>query len=582
MKKKNNIKIAMTLALVVLTLGLFGCSKVKDDSKTKDSSKNLIEKIKVIVKNNRSKGNSVIYINLDGFSYDTFEMTNKNPETSTKNINELLKTGVLFTNAQTGIPSITDSMQQAIASGAWPIDTGNCYRYYDLDEDIVVEYKRHNKIENMAEAANRNNIGVLAINAWFFEDKGANKEEHNLYVQAPNEGAYKERFDILKKVLRGEEIEAYGKKVKYKKPPQFISIYADDIDAAGHNLSDKTSYDSKIELQTREQVNQKMADALSGIDKEIGEVIEILKERKLYDKTTFVITTDHGMVPFGADTEQEKDKDFAKSKMPDLIKSIEGVGQKHIGRDYRVEMVNEDGKSAKPETEVIVTTVGLQAQIKFRGEADRNVLEDIVKSVEDKPYYGAHLYDDELRIRGTLPRFADLLVSPKPPYHFSQDFKRDYYAVNQHDSLDEKAQRVFTMISGPTVENGILYDAEIHNIDMAPTITRILGFEGPRDATASPVDDVLIDKLKGPKLEVSNYEGNSVYIDGSKIDLQIATDPDTQVSINKKVEGISDSTGLLVVNKQLDEDINRFVIEVIKDKKSTRKVFFVIKNEKVR
>lgn len=580
MNKKNRKLVAVISVISLVVLGFLSNVKFRNYISTGIFSKDLADKTKVTVKADGRNENNVIYINLDGFSYDTFVKANKNPLTDLENIKDLIDQGVLFTNAKTGIPSITDSMQQSIASGAWPIDTGNCYRFYDLEKDQVIEYKRDNKLENIAEAANKNNISLLSINGWFFKENGANEESENLYIEAPNDGAYKDRFELLKKVLKGEEIEAYGKRIKYEAPPQFISIYADDIDAAAHNLNDKMSTSSKVDLETRDEVDKKMIDALVGIDKEIGEVMDILKERKLFDKTTFVITTDHGMVPYGMDTKDEPEKDWAKSKMPDLLESIEKVGQKHIGRDYRVEMVNDEGDSAKPETEVIVTTVGLQAQIKFRGESKREVLEDIVESIREKPYYGEHMYDDELRIRGTLPRFADLLISPKPPYHFSQDFKRKYYAVNQHDSLAEGAQRIFTMISGPTVKGEEYFEGEVYNIDIAPTIARILGFEGPEDRTSSAIDAVLIDKLKGPKLGVSNFRGNSVYVDESEITLNIETEPNAEVIINKKSVGTSDKRGDYTVVENLENDVNRFIIEVKKDKKSTRRVFFVIKNIK--
>ena len=541
-------------------------------------SNQLSEKTSVSIKDDFSAKNNVIYINIDGFSYSTFDLANKNTETETKNINELIRNGVLFTNARTGIPSITSSMQQSIISGAWPIDTGNCYRYYDLNKDQVVEYSRENKLENIAEAANRNDVDLLAINSWYFKENGSNQEKDNLYIIDPTDKGFEGRFNILKSVLKGEEIDAYGKRIKYDQPPQFMSIYIDELDGAAHNLNDKTKADSKIDLKTRKEVEQRMTDILLKIDNEIGEVIHILKKRGLYDDTTFVITTDHGTVPLGADTEEEADsKDYAYSQMPDLLKTVAEIGKKHIGRDFRVEMANKEGARAKSDSEIIITSPGLQAQIVFKEEPSEELVNDIIESVKDKPYYGTHMIEEELRVRGVPPRFSDIMISPKSPYHFSHDFERGYFAINQHDSLDERVQHIFTMISGPAVKNGEFYDGEIYNIDMAPTIARILGFEGPKDATASAVDQVLVDEFKGPALKIINFKEDVKTVKEDSVEIQIDTEPSAEISINKEDAGNADENGKFSVKKDLNQDITRFIIETTKDEKSTRRIVFVIK-----
>ena len=578
MKRSKKSIVLPLVAVVIISILIINRKAPRNDVKGEIFSKQLTDKTSVSIKDDFSVKNNVIYINIDGFSYSTFDIANKNTQTETKNINELIRNGVLFTNARTGIPSITSSMQQSIISGAWPIDTGNCYRYYDLNKDKVVEYSRENKLENIAEAANRNDVPLLAINSWYFKENGSNQEKDNLYIIDPTDKGFEGRFNILKSVLKGEEINAYGKRIKYDIPPQFMSIYIDELDGAAHNLNDKTKADSKIDLKTRKEVEQRMTDILVKIDNEIGEVIHILKQRELYDNTTFVITTDHGTVPLGASSEGEIDsKEYAYSQMPDLLKTIAEVGNKHVGRDFKVEMANKEGDKAKDDSEIIVTSPGIQAQIVFREEPSEELVNDIIKSVKGKPYYGTHMIEEELRVRGVPPRFADIMISPKAPYHFSHDFERGYFAINQHDSLDERVQHIFTMISGPAVKNGEFYDGEVYNIDMAPTMARILGFEGPKDATASAVDQVLTDEYKGPKLEVINFKEDVKTVKEDSAEIKIDTEPGASISINKKTVGNADENGKFNVEENLEKDINRFIIESIKDKKSTRRVVFVIK-----
>lgn len=571
MKKSNRNIIIIISLLAIIAIALLVKRSANKETQTSFES---IADVK------ETDGNNLIYINIDGLSYSTYEKANEDPATETKNINRLLERGVLFTNAKTGIPSITSSMQQSIVSGAWPVDTGNCYRYYDFEKEEVVQYSRENKLENIAQAANKNDIDLLAINSWYFEEKGSNIEKGNLYLTDSSKDGYKGRFKILKDVLKGEEVDAYGKKIKYDKPPQFISIYFDEVDEAAHNLENKTDEKSKLAFQTRAEVDKEIVGNLHKIDLEIGEVIDILEEKGLFDQMNFVITTDHGTVPFGADNPVEaKTKEYAYSQMPDLLETITSVGIKHMGPDFTAEMASIEGDKADKLSDVIVTSPGIQAQIRFRQEPSDEFVEEIIEKVKEKPYYGDHLTSDELRVRGVPARFADLLITAKSPYHFSKDHKRPYYAVNQHDSLDERVQRIFTMISGPVIESIGEYDGEVYNIDMAPTMARILGFEGPKDATARVVDEVLVDEYKGPKLEVEGFKDKVKKVESEVETLVLETQADSEISINRKKVGQADKDGHFEIEKNLKSGVNRFIVESAKDGKTTRRLVFVIKSE---
>lgn len=578
MQKKNRNLVLTLLILAIAFIFLLTNIKTIRNMNSGIFSKELTEKTSETVTNIVDEEEYLIYINIDGLSFSTFEKANQNPVTETKNINELIERGVLFTNAKTGIPSITSAMQQSIVSGAWPIDTGNCYRYYDFNKEEVVQYSRENKLENVAEAANKEGIDQVAINSWYFKERGTNQEKESLYIRDLDYNGYDGRLEILNKILKGEEIEVYGKKAKYETPPKFISIYFDEVDGAAHNLSDKSNIDSRLDLETRKDVEDKMVEHLHNIDTGIGEAMEILKSRGLFAKTTFVITTDHGTVPFGADDKIEADKkDYAYSKMPDMLDTISKVGSKHLGKDFKVELASIKGDKASKDSDVVVTSPGLQAQIRFRKQPSEEFLRDLVNAIKEKPYYGDHLTKDELTVKGVPPRFADLLISPKAPYHFSHDFKRPYYAVNQHDSLDERVTNIFSMVSGPSIKNIKEYDKEIYNIDMAPTMARILGFEGPSGTTASVLDDVLIDELKGSKLEVIGFKDKVKEVSTDSFNIKIETEKDALININKKEVGDANRKGEFEIEQELKEGVNRFIIESIKNERITRRVVFVIK-----
>lgn len=515
--------------------------------------------------------NYVLYINMDGFAYKWYELANRAPYGGTPNFNALIQDGVLFTNASTGIPSITNPMQQAIVSGAWPIDTGNDYRHYDNDANIVVQYDRDNALENVAEAVFKRNIKLAAVNAFFFENRGAVAgEEAHPYISA---GSAQERADALIKVIKGEPVKSGNKMITFADVPNFLSLYFDSMDGAGHNTHDPIQGNLQDYLDT-------MAKTLIEVDEQIGRVVDTLKARGIYDKTTIALTTDHGMVRFGADTNefQQPYLPGTLTSLPDLEQTIAAVGQKFRGKDYKVETVYAEGTSAKPDTEVVITTVGLQAQIKFRKPVESAVLDEIVARVKEKEYYGAHMYKEDIVKRGTAAHFADLLISPQQPYHFKTgDPTKLRPITGQHDSLEDDAQHVFALLAGANVKKGIVYNKKMYNIDLGPTMARLLGIEGPASATGIVLDEVLDEAYRGPILALSTPSSNDVYVNTSSFTVSGQTAPQATVKINDKAVGVADAQGAFSVAHTLVPGINRLIVETVAadNARETRQVVYV-------
>jgi hypothetical protein len=74
------------------------------------------------------------------------------------------------------------------------------------------------------------------------------------------------------------------------KTPDFLFIHLDEVDHVGHSLGHKTSH---------------FYDAVAHIDQQIGQIIQSTKEAGIYDKTTFIISADHGGIGFGHGGETE-------------------------------------------------------------------------------------------------------------------------------------------------------------------------------------------------------------------------------------------------------------------------------------
>ena len=69
-----------------------------------------------------------------------------------------------------------------------------------------------------------------------------------------------------------------------KKTPNFLFIHLDEVDHVGHSSGHKTSH---------------FYDAVAHIDQQIGKIIQSTKEAGIYDKTTFIISADHGGIGYG-------------------------------------------------------------------------------------------------------------------------------------------------------------------------------------------------------------------------------------------------------------------------------------------
>lgn len=531
------------------------------------------EGVSLLTAETHANDNYVVYVNLDGFAYHWYELAKSN--VPLPNFDELLANGVLFTDAGTGIPSITGAMQQAVVAGAWPTDTGNSYRYYDKELNQVFQYDRQNELENIAEAAVARGITIAGVNAWYFQNKGmVAGDPKKPYIEAGGTSSFTARMDDLVKIIRGEPVVSGGQSIAFAEVPRFLAIYGDDIDSVGHNEHDTREYETMSTSVS--DLREAMTRTIQRVDTELGRLVQALKDRGIYDKTTIFLTTDHGMSMYGAESVDGMEPNPpTTSSLPDLLDVIASAGEAARGEPYKVESVFAGGSSAKADTEIVVTSVGLQAQVQFRIPMEKAEIERIVGLVQQKEYYDTHLYKEELMKRGAPEHFADLLISPKSPYNFKTGSATSQRAVRgQHDSLAPESQHIFTLISGEAVRHGITYDQKMHNINIAPMMARVLGFEGPSGATAGVIDEVLIGKYQGPALTLGSPASEDVTVASAEFTVSGVTAPNAAIKLNDAAAGKADVSGSFSATIPLTEGLNRIIVEAVADGRETRKVLF--------
>ena len=146
------------------------------------------------------------------------------------------------------------------------------------------------------------------------------------------------------------------------------------------------------------------------MDAKVGELIQACKDAGIYDTTTFILTTDHGMANFGIQESEEEDN--ATTKLPDLMSTIDALGD-----GFKTEFLHPTGTTTPSEnTDIAVVTAGLQVQLSYIGENDPEVIAQknakTLDGIKDKVYVGEIMVPDGIAAKGSKSGFADLIISP--------------------------------------------------------------------------------------------------------------------------------------------------------------------------
>ena len=437
--------------------------------------------------NTEKKDGYVIYINLDGFGkyyYDVAKSRNLVPT-----LQSILGEGVVFTNLKTLSPSITNPCQAMIISGASSSKTGNVYRYYDKTLNLVIQQQRENNADTIYDSVIRNGVKAATIMHFPAESVFTLTNKNALYIKTPN-GVVSNamaRFDQAIRLIKQEQITNDTILTNIDEIPRFISIYCDDLDALGHNES---AYDTFSVATSESQRVDNVVTRLAQIDAKLAELIQACKDAGIYDKTTFFLTTDHGMQGFGAETDSWLDvlsSDYTKTKWPELKEKLAEINSKYV-----FEYVAQN-KSPKSTTTVIGCGSGLQMPLTFKEAHTEEQLQEIKAELLKEYYIADVLTRTELAKAGFwMGSNVDLLVIPAERYHFhGRDNSNNYYAVRgQHDTISEHATVIYGAIWGAGIKNLGEFDGEYYNTSFGSTMAYVLGVD-LKNANAPVIYEIL-------------------------------------------------------------------------------------------
>lgn len=417
----------------------------------------------------------VLYVNWDGFANAWYRMARLEPP-GTPNLDRLVAGGTVLTRHFCGIPAITNPMQQTLVSGAWPQKTGNCYRYFDRETRRVVQTGRLNPCETIAEAAVRRGLACASVHGWYEECRGCRPgDAGNPYIAEPALRNFEGRVQLLLDYLGGKPVPSSGKKVTMQRRPDYMTLYADDIDTVCHNGA-RLPYAQLRRAKTLEEWYGNLRYTVQRMDRALGRLMDI-------PGVTLALAADHGGMPYGAAGFGVDAAGAARPRLPELLKAIREGG-------IRVAVVESNQEDIPADAQAALLVLETQAQLTWLQPVDEGRQRAVCERMLSLPFVRAVLDRRAQRDWGAWAGMCDLFIATRPPYFLRRD-EDSAFVGGSHASLEDTVLRPFCAFWGAGIRQGCEVTGRTSLIDFAPTVCRLLGIEGPRDADGRVLTEVL-------------------------------------------------------------------------------------------
>ncbi|GAA1991943.1 ectonucleotide pyrophosphatase/phosphodiesterase [Nocardiopsis rhodophaea] len=370
-------------------------------------------------------------------------------------LRSLVTRGSLATAACT-YKTVSNPSRAGIATGARPIVHGNAAYVLDPGSGKAIGQTRDIAAETIAQSLRRQHRNVLSAGWYIVQDKGVTYgDPEGLYTQG---ATWEENVDTVVRALRGEPVDSNGVPVTLPRIPDLVAAYSADIDSLGHR-----------EGPNSPNIPRRLAELDSGL----GRIIDAVEEVGLGDDATFVFVSDHGMTG------------YTESLEPQVLGAISDAG-------FTVERLY-SGQAPASRTEVVLTASPRAANVYLRGRAEsareRDRIEGLLRHL---PELEAVFNRDDLAAMGTTPTEGDFAVDARPPYAFFDPDEVDGRERGGHASLREGTAPL--VLAGAGVAQGRMPGGP-RTIDVAPTISHLLGVEPPAEAEGRVLTEALAPRV---------------------------------------------------------------------------------------
>ena len=388
----------------------------------------------------------VVLIDWDGFDPGYLGLA------PTPNIDALAGRGSLSV-ADGVYPTISNPARASMSTGAYPEKHGNAAYYFDGETDKAVGETRFLAAETISEALAAEGRTTAAAQWYMVQDHGASYgDPEHLYVKP--DGLFEQRVDAAVEILERRPVDSGGEMVTVPKIPDFLAVYGPDLDAFVH-------------VEGAESPN--IGPLLAELDRQLGRIVQTAKEVGIYERTAFILTSDHGM------TSWQRSFVEGLAATPDLGPNVEIVPP---------------GSAPSPGTEVVlVKSAGRIMNVTLRGRSATPGRRAEVRGVIERlPQVSRVLDAADLRALRAGGKPGDFVVEAGEPWGFAYSEPEEGASRGGHGSTRE--MRVPLLISGAGVRAGAApRDASL--VDLAPTIAALLGVRPPADAQGRVLDELL-------------------------------------------------------------------------------------------
>ena len=360
----------------------------------------------------------------------------------TPTLSDLASQGSLSV-ATSSFQTTSNPARASMSTGAFPEVHGNSAYYYFEKGEIAVGQSRFLAAETIAETLASEGMTLASVQWYMVHGHGADYgDPEHLHVEPG--GPCSRKFDTAIDILHRRPVDSDGQAVTVPRIPDFVAIYCKDLDALGHE-------------EGAESPN--LGPLLRDMDGQLGRLVGTTKELGIYEDSTFLLTSDHGMTTWN------------RSLLPQIVTAVTAAG-------YRPEIVPV-GQSATPTAEVIIVPNAVRTgAITLRGKAATPEGRAQVRAALDQlPEIARVLDRSDLRDLHS-EAFADLVPEAKPPWGFGLA-REDGSPQGGHGSTEE--MQVPLLLAGAGIERGVA-PVSPRIVDIAPTISALLGVRPPADA----------------------------------------------------------------------------------------------------
>ncbi|MEU6078167.1 alkaline phosphatase family protein [Micromonospora sp. NPDC047074] len=340
--------------------------------------------------------------------------------------------------------SYSNSSRSTTATGTYADVHRNTGYYYNQETDRGVSQERYIEpgVETIAHSLKRQDRTAAYLQWYAVQNYGATYGDPAALYTQPG-GKCETRADQAIALLRGEPVNSGGTMVDPAAIPDLITVYCDDVDGVLHDGGFAAP---------------DLPATLARVDAQIGRVRDAAREAGILDRTTFLVTADHGA------------REWTVPLLPTVLDRLAETGLK-------VQVISSSGGVPDPTSEVVIVAAPRTADITLRGRADTpENARRIAGIIRGIPGIAAVRDKQDLRRLHASDKLGDLVVEPVEPYHLST--LTDGKLRGSHGGLAEA--QVPMVLSGAGIRSVPLRNVGL--VDVAATISALLGVQPPANS----------------------------------------------------------------------------------------------------